>query len=137
MDRKTRNYLIGGIVIVVAAILIFVLKATVGPHAESLGQVKKVWLDSNICQSGIGQEVTAHGYSAAGSSQRADGVLEVKVSPIESSVGRSAAYTAKLTGDGGKLLFETSGEESSVSEEELCKDIGDDILDSLDSKKGG
>lgn len=137
MDRKTRNYLLIGIAIVALVALIFFLKTTVGPHAESVGQVKKVWVESNLCKSGFATEAAAHGYAAASSSQRSDGVLEIDVKPIESAVGQSAAYTAKLTGDGGKTLFETKGEESSVSEEELCKDIGDDILDALDSRKGG
>lgn len=107
-----------------------------GPYARSLSQVDSIWVDSNICMASLSDEASEHGFLQSGSPRSADAILEVNVHQLDANVGNSARYSAILRGDDGRVLFSTSGRESSISQRELCADIGDDIFDRIESRRG-
>jgi hypothetical protein len=107
-----------------------------GPYARSLNQVDSIWLDSNSCLSGLSDEASEHGFAQSRSPRSADAILEVDVHQLDANVGASARYSAVLHGDDGRVLFRTSGREDSISQRELCADIGDDIFDRIENRRG-
>jgi hypothetical protein len=107
-----------------------------GPHARSLQEVESIWLDSSSCSSGISHQLDRGGFLLTGSPRMADAVLEVNVNHLDTDMGAAARYSATLHGRNGRVLFSTSGRENSVSERELCQDIGDDIADRIESRMG-
>jgi hypothetical protein len=125
-------------VVAVAAIsaLFAGLASARGPYARSLNQVDSIWVDSNICMSGLSNEASEHGFLQSGSPRSSDAILEVDVHQLDTDVGNSARYSATLRGDDGRVLFSTSGREDSLTQRELCADIGDDIFDRIESRRG-
>lgn len=107
-----------------------------GPSARSVQEVDAIWLDSNVCTSGISQEIHEHGFVAVSSPRKADAVLEVNVRHLDANAGASARYTATLRGADDRVLFSITGREDSITQKELCADIGDDILDAVESRVG-
>lgn len=107
-----------------------------GPYARSLHQVDSIWLDANTCMSGLSDEASSHGFAQTRNPRSADAVLEVDVHQLDAHVGNSARYSAVLRGDDDRVLFSTSGREDSISRQELCADIGDDIFDRMEDRRG-
>lgn len=107
-----------------------------GPYARSLNQVDSIWLDSNSCMAGLSDEASEHGFLQSRSPRSADAILEVNVHQLDADIGNSARYSAVLRGDDGRVLFSTSGREDSITQQELCADIGDDIFDRIESRRG-
>ncbi|MGH8459387.1 MAG: hypothetical protein ACRESV_08550 [Nevskiales bacterium] len=113
--------------------------------AESIGQVRVVQLNAKSCRSSISSALAERGFSTSGS-RKVDAILDVSVNhsgrnldniPSFGGVGNKASYTAKLRGADDKLLFSTSGSEGSITMEELCQDIGDNIGERMQDRKGG
>lgn len=116
-----------------------------GPTAKSMGEVRVVRVEANSCADGIRAGLGERGFSATSSKGRVDGVLSVTVNhsgrnldniPSFGGVGNKASYSATLKGAGDKVLFSTSGSEGSINTGELCGDIGDEIGERMQDRKG-
>lgn len=117
-----------------------------GVTAETMGQVRVVRLNANSCRDGIRAGLGERGFSVTSSEGKVDAVLDVTVNhsgrnmdniPSFGGVGNKASYSAKLSGAGDKILFSTSGSEGSINMDELCGDIGDEIGERMQDRKGG
>jgi hypothetical protein len=117
-----------------------------GVTAENMGQVRVVRLNANSCQSGIRGGLGERGFSVTSSEGKVDAVLDVSVNhsgrnmdniPSFGGVGNKASYSATLKGKGDKVLFSTSGSEGSINMDELCEDIGDEIGERMQDRRGG
>lgn len=99
---------------------------------RNLRQVDSVWVDANVCTSGIRDQLRDRGFFLSGSPRTADAVLMVDVYDHESYVRDSARYRAVLENGDNDVLFTASGTESARSMGGLCDNIGDSIADSMD-----
>lgn len=117
-----------------------------GVTAENMGQVRVVRLNANNCQSGIRGGLGERGFSVTSSEGKVDAVLDVTVNqggrnldnvPSFGGVGNKASYSATLKGANDKVLFSTSGSEGSINMDELCEDIGDEIGERMQDRRGG
>jgi hypothetical protein len=118
--------------LIASSVALLAVQTAMARGARSLGQVESIWVDSNACLDGIGDQLAANGYYVTDSRRTADAILEVDVRDRGSEVGEAASYTARLHGDGDRVLFSASGRESAVSRAGLCDDIGDNIADGMD-----
>jgi hypothetical protein len=117
-----------------------------GPTAESMSEVRVVRLETDSCADGIRAGLGERGFSATSSKGRVDAVLKVTVNhsgrnldniPSFGGIGNKASYSATLTGANNKVLFSTSDSEGSINTSELCGDIGDELGERMQARRGG
>lgn len=106
-----------------------VIRSNPVPHLQVL------WLDTNGCTPQLTEELQEGGYTLAQSRRSADGVLRVSVRQLDANTGASARFSASLRDDRGNAVWETTGREDSISQEELCEDISEDIVERLERRK--
>ena len=108
--------------------------------ATNLGQVRTMHLNTNDCPHGVKKALREHGFSILENTQDADARLDVNITrtgrnldqiPEFGGFGAKATFTANVIGAEDKILYSTSGNEGSLSSEELCEDIGDEIAEKL------
>ena len=102
--------------------------------------VDSIFVMPNDCASGLMSALGERGFSHASAAADADAVLQVSITDRGRNLediadfvgfGARADYTARLTGLNGKTLFATSGTEGSITQREMCEDIGDEIAQRL------
>lgn len=117
-----------------------------GITATSMSQVRVVRLNANSCSDGIRAGLGERGFSVTGGEGKVDAVLDVTVNhggrnldniPSFGGIGNKASYSATLKGADDKVLFSTSGSEGSINKDELCGDIGDEIGERMQDRRGG
>lgn len=103
------------------------------PDARSLREVDSIWVDANVCTSGIEEQLRDRGFFVTNSSRSADAHLVVDIYDRDSSrFDESARYSARMRGEDDHVIFTASGTEYSPSNRSLCEDIGDSIAESID-----
>jgi hypothetical protein len=100
--------------------------------ARSLREVDSVWVDANVCTTGIKEQLRERGFFVSGSPRTADAILTVDVYDRESRLRDSARYKATLENGDADVLFSASGTETARSMGGLCDNIGDSIAGSMD-----
>ncbi|MDX1497537.1 MAG: hypothetical protein R3352_08285 [Salinisphaeraceae bacterium] len=104
------------------------------PADSQLSAISKVYLDTNGCTPQLTEELQDEEFLLASSESAAQAKLKVDVHQLDASMGASARYSAMLVNGDGVTLFSTSGREDSISQEELCEDISDDVVDAMQDK---
>lgn len=113
--------------------------------AKTLPAVHSVFVSANECDAGIRSGMSEFGYHSVSRPDEVDAVLVVNVEtkgrnldqiPEFGGFGSKAVYSAKLYGAGGKTLFTTSGKEGSITRNEMCEDIGDEIAERMIRARG-
>jgi hypothetical protein len=59
----------------------------------------------------------------------------VNVRQLDANTGASARFSATLRDRPGEVVWETTGREDSINQEELCEDISEDIVKRLERRK--
>lgn len=107
---------------------------------ENLQQVNSILVKANSCQAGIQQALAQRSIGVTDNAESADATLQVSVTsegrnlddiPEFGGIGSKASYTASLSNADGKVLFSTAGDEGSVTYNEVCEDIGDEIAERM------
>lgn len=108
--------------------------------ATHINQVRTMHLSTNDCPHGVNKALREHGFAILENTQEADARLEVNITrtgrnldqvPEFGGFGAKASFSASVIGAEDKVLFTTSGKEGSLSSEELCEDIGDELAEKL------
>jgi hypothetical protein len=94
-------------------------------------QLRVLWLETNGCTPQLSEELQENGYTLAASSKNSEGILHVDVHQLDANTGASARFSAKLNDKAGKSIWQTTGREDSISQEELCEDIGEEVAERL------
>lgn len=114
--------------------------------AKTLPAVHSVFVSANECDAGIRSGLSEFGYHSVSQPDEVDAVLVVNVEttgrnldqiPEFGGFGSKAVYAAKLHGAGGKTLFSTNGKEGSITRNEMCEDIGDEIAERMIRARSG
>lgn len=104
------------------------------PGDNNLSTVSHIYLDTNGCTPQFTEELQDEEFLLATSAETAEAILKVDVHQLDASMGASARYSAMLIRQDGSPMFSTSGQEDSISQEELCEDISDEVVDALEDK---
>jgi hypothetical protein len=108
------------------------------PTARSLSNVQSIRVESNLCPSRVSEQLNDHGFQASTLGGQTDAVLKMNVttdgSLWDQDTMEEGRYTATLVGAGGEVLFRQSGFKESSNLGFLCKEIGEEIADELDSE---
>ncbi|GEM_PF-1884976 len=111
-----------------------------GPTATHINQVRTMQLQTNDCPAGIAKALREHGFAVLEENQQADARLDVTVTrtgrnldqvPEFGGFGAKATFSAKVIGADDAVLFTTSGKEGSLTSEEMCEDLGDELAEKL------
>lgn len=109
-----------------------------GPTAKSLGEVRSIAVQGNLCPSRIKAELIEHGFLAVDASGRADAVLKVDVVTDgglhDQDTMEKGGYRADLIGAGNRVLYSTHGFEDSTNLGSLCDEIGEEIGEDLEDR---
>jgi hypothetical protein len=109
------------------------------PRSLSLYSVELIGLDSNMCEFGISQEMYKAGYLVTDKVGVSDAILEIEVltngSALTPKQMEKAHYSAVLLGADDRVLLAMGGVQNSHDLDELCEDIGDEIIKGLDAKR--
>ena len=89
-------------------------------------------LDTNGCTPQLTHELADKGFVLTTS--RREGTLRVNVRQLDANTGASARFSAKLRDRDGGVVWETTGREDSISQEELCEDLSEEIVERLENR---
>lgn len=104
--------------------------------ATSMAEADRIFVDADQCASDIRQALGERGLGLAVTEADADATLRVMLSidgrppgevPEFGDSGSKASYKADLIGAEGKLLYSTAGEQGSISDDDLCEVVGEEI----------
>lgn len=127
-----------GIVSVAAAVLVLTGVAQARDaviRSNPVPDLRVLWLDTNACTPQLTAELEDGGYTLVSNRKEAEGNLRVNVRQLDANTGASARFSASLRDQANKSVWETTGREDSISQEELCEDISEDIVDRLERRK--
>jgi hypothetical protein len=127
-----------GLVSVIATLLVMAGVADARDtviRSQPIPDLRMLWLDTNACTPQLTSELEDAGYTFVASRKEAEGSLRVNVRQLDANTGASARFSATLRNQDGKSVWETTGREDSISQEELCEDISEDIADRLERRK--
>lgn len=127
-----------GFVSVVAALLVMGGAAQARDaviRSKPIPDLRALWLDTNACTPQLTAELEDNGYTLVPNRKQAEGNLRVNVRQLDANTGASARFSAHLRDQDGNAVWETTGREDSISQEELCEDISEDIVDRLERRK--
>ena len=108
-------------------------------NASDLSQIQRIHIEEGRCAAVIRHNLSQHGFSIARDGD-ADALLSVTLIqlrplreslPIIQTLGAQTQYRADIKGHKGKILLSLYGQEGSLSFDELCDDISDEIAGKL------
>lgn len=104
-------------------------------RSEPIPDLKVLWLDTNGCTPQLMSELEEDGYLLVSNRGSSEGTLRVNVRQLDANTGASARFSAALRDRSGGIVWQTTGREDSISQEELCEDISEDIAERLERRK--
>ncbi|MDX1495935.1 MAG: hypothetical protein R3352_00115 [Salinisphaeraceae bacterium] len=113
-------------------------------RANTVAEVSTVQLKANNCEHGVQEALAERNMGVVSEADKADAVLEINVKtngrnldevPEFGGFGNKASYSATLYGVDDEVIFSTAGEEGSITFDEMCEDIGDEIAERIQDRK--
>lgn len=148
MKNLKAQFNLAGLLSLIAPMALLVACGTsnASPQAETLRDANAIFVEGNQCAANITEALAESDLGVTTRAEDADSTLKVSVNndgrnldelPEFGGIGHKAAYSASLIGAEGIVLFSTTGDEGSISYDEMCEDIGDEIAERMKERRYG